>query len=156
MAQSAYETLYKGLMNINEDGCWPWGLASALMVIGACEIPWHNLRTWLPKTKTITSNHYSYIEKTFWEHLFSEKVALESSKSGIFQKCVSCVQIWQKIPKGSVLNGLSKFTMCLRWFKCKLKPPTNVSQKNLSSHFETLNVKRYTVQLGTYDMITES
>ena len=46
--------------------------------------------------------------------------------------------------------------MCLRWFKCKLKPPTNVSQKNLSSHFETLNVKRYTVQLGTYDMITES
>ena len=25
MAQSAYQTLYKGLMNINEDGCQPYG-----------------------------------------------------------------------------------------------------------------------------------
>ena len=25
MVWSAYETLYKGLMNINENGCWPWG-----------------------------------------------------------------------------------------------------------------------------------
>ena len=34
MVWSAYETLYKRLMNINEDRCWPWGMASALMVIG--------------------------------------------------------------------------------------------------------------------------
>ena len=34
MAQSAYEALYKVLMNINESGCWPYGMASALMVIG--------------------------------------------------------------------------------------------------------------------------
>ena len=26
-------------MNINEDGCWPLGMASALIVIGVCEIP---------------------------------------------------------------------------------------------------------------------
>ena len=34
MAWSAYEALYKGLMNINESSCQPYGLASALMVIG--------------------------------------------------------------------------------------------------------------------------
>ena len=34
MAQSAYETLYKVLMNINESGCRPYGMASALIVIG--------------------------------------------------------------------------------------------------------------------------
>ena len=28
MARSTYETLYKGLMNINEDGCWPYGRLS--------------------------------------------------------------------------------------------------------------------------------
>ena len=39
MAWSAYETLYKGLMNINEDSCQPWGIALALVVIGVCEIP---------------------------------------------------------------------------------------------------------------------
>ena len=39
MTRSAYETLYKRLMNINEDGCQPWGMALALMVIGVCEIP---------------------------------------------------------------------------------------------------------------------
>ena len=33
MARSAYETLYKVLMNINESSCWPYGMASALMVI---------------------------------------------------------------------------------------------------------------------------
>ena len=26
MAWGAYETLYKRLMNINKDGCWPWGM----------------------------------------------------------------------------------------------------------------------------------
>ena len=31
---SAYETLYKVLMNINESGCRPYGMASALIVIG--------------------------------------------------------------------------------------------------------------------------
>ena len=34
MVRSAYERLYKGLMNINESGCRPYGLASALIVIG--------------------------------------------------------------------------------------------------------------------------
>ena len=34
LARSAYETLYKVLMNINESGCRPYGMASALMVIG--------------------------------------------------------------------------------------------------------------------------
>ena len=33
MVRSAYEALYKVLMNINESGCRPYGLASALMVI---------------------------------------------------------------------------------------------------------------------------
>ena len=33
MVRSAYKTLYKGLMNINESGCRPYGLASALIVI---------------------------------------------------------------------------------------------------------------------------
>ena len=33
MAQSTYETLYKGFMNINESSCWPYGLALALIVI---------------------------------------------------------------------------------------------------------------------------
>ena len=31
---STYETLYKVLMNINESGCRPYGMASALIVIG--------------------------------------------------------------------------------------------------------------------------
>ena len=34
MARSAYKTLYKVLMNINDSGCWPYGLASTLIVIG--------------------------------------------------------------------------------------------------------------------------
>ena len=34
MVWSAYERLYKGLMNINESSCRPYGLASALIVIG--------------------------------------------------------------------------------------------------------------------------
>ena len=38
MVQSAYKTFHKELMNINEDGCLPLGMASALMVIGICEI----------------------------------------------------------------------------------------------------------------------
>ena len=34
LAGSAYETLYKVLMNINESGCRPYGMALALIVIG--------------------------------------------------------------------------------------------------------------------------
>ena len=41
MVRSAYETLYKVLMNINEDGCLPCGMAPALMVIVVCVIPRH-------------------------------------------------------------------------------------------------------------------
>ena len=33
MARSAYETLYKVLMNINEDSCRPCGMASAIKCI---------------------------------------------------------------------------------------------------------------------------
>ena len=33
-AGSTYETLYKVLMNIDESGCRPYGMASALIVIG--------------------------------------------------------------------------------------------------------------------------
>ena len=34
LAGSAYEALYKVLMNIDESGCRPYGMASALIVIG--------------------------------------------------------------------------------------------------------------------------
>ena len=34
LAGSPYKALYKVLMNINESSCWPYGMASALIVIG--------------------------------------------------------------------------------------------------------------------------
>ena len=34
MAQSTYKLLYKVLMNINDSSCRPYGIASALIVIG--------------------------------------------------------------------------------------------------------------------------
>ena len=34
MVRSAYEALYKVLMNINDSGCRPYGMALALIVIG--------------------------------------------------------------------------------------------------------------------------
>ena len=33
LAQSAYKALYKVLMNINDSGCRPYGMASTLIVI---------------------------------------------------------------------------------------------------------------------------
>ena len=45
------------------------------------------------------------------------------------KRCVklSWVQIWQKIPMGSVPNCRWQIPRCdaIRWFKCKLKPPKN-------------------------------
>ena len=45
MAWSAYEALYKVLMDINESGCRPYGMASALMVIG--------VSAWYPDNSTV-------------------------------------------------------------------------------------------------------
>ena len=70
MARSAYETLYKGLMNINESGCWPYGLASALIVIG--------VSTWYPD---IRAQHGCYsrrilvvlmVDVRFWKWIKME------------------------------------------------------------------------------------
>ena len=48
MARSAYETLYKGLMNINEDGCWPYG--------------WHSLDgDWCIKRDTPTKRWFTIL-----------------------------------------------------------------------------------------------
>ena len=46
MARSTYEALYKVLMNINESGCLPYGMASALIVIGVSA--WYPDKTELP------------------------------------------------------------------------------------------------------------
>ena len=39
--EGSYEALYERVMNINEDGCRPWGMASALMVISAYGMSQH-------------------------------------------------------------------------------------------------------------------
>ena len=55
MAQSAYEALYKVLMNINDSGCRPYGMASALIVI--------SVSVWYPNNNNLTQaivDHISY------------------------------------------------------------------------------------------------
>ena len=52
MVQSAYKTLYKVLMNINESGCRDYGMASALIVIG--------VSAWYPDIKEPLGNGYGW------------------------------------------------------------------------------------------------
>ena len=75
MAQSVYEALYKGPMNINEDGCRPWGMASALMVIG--------VSAWYPGT-------------------YNEHLVIAGSFFCIFLLVVSGIQ---RTLNGSVINN---------------------------------------------------
>ena len=48
-----------------------------------------------------------------------------------------CVQIWQKIPKGSVSSFQFKIPKpdAIRWFKCKLKPSKNWQKQNLAKEW---------------------
>ena len=59
MARSAYETLYKGLMNINESGCRPYGLASALIVIG--------VSAWYPDNNILAEGSIRHFHYRSWQ-----------------------------------------------------------------------------------------
>ena len=66
MAWSAYETLYKVLMNINESGCRPYGMASALIVIGVSTWypdkgvgQWSITAVWAFQTPHFVPKHYT-------------------------------------------------------------------------------------------------
>ena len=71
---SAYETLYKVLMNINESGCRPYGMASALIVIG--------VSVWYPDN----SHHAGHQE-------FSTCHTRSESHNNIYHVCLCQVQI---------------------------------------------------------------
>ena len=83
MAWSAYEALYKVLMNINESGCRPYGMASALMVI--------SVSAWYPdKYKHHSWDRYNLvmaingIEETslvarFWFFMCSDQICTKDN-----------------------------------------------------------------------------
>ena len=64
MVRSAYEALYKVLMNINDSGCRPYGMASALIVIG--------VSAWYPDMSA---------ENSAFRNLFTGPVHSHSSSS---------------------------------------------------------------------------
>ena len=84
MARSTYETLYKGFMNINEDGCRPWGMASALVkeeALPACN-------------ETITRNIQWYwkdrVMQQIWMY-YKEKVTKNLADLNTFETCIFLV-----------------------------------------------------------------
>ena len=79
MAWSAYEALYKVLMNINESSCQPYGMASALIVIG--------VSAWYPDSG-VSSLSWKILQFPTKFQLTGTPTIMLSPMNDVWNKCV--------------------------------------------------------------------
>ena len=85
MVRSAYNTLYKVLMNINESSCRPYGLGLALIVIG--------VSAWYPDNKK-TKNQDRMLGEEMWYRISQYFFVLDSEVVKWVMGCECCHHFW--------------------------------------------------------------